>query len=383
MWKHWRTAAGYPAGLSGASFPIDLERALAASKVSGAPVILLTSHGSEDLAIEALHAGISSYLRLPLAVSEFVRALAPLAITRIDPKVDRMIGVSPAMQDLRTYLKRIAAFSSNVLITGETGTGKEVAATFVHHHSSRASRSLITINCAAIPDNLLESELFGFERGAFTGANSARDGKLKLADGGTVLLDEIGDLSLCSQAKLLRVIETGEIQRLGGTRPQIIDVRIIAATNHNLETDPSFRQDLYFRLNVARVHLLPLRERREDIIALADFFRGEFDQKFGCHTTTFTVDAKSQLLTHCWPGNVRELRNLVEAAFIDPGPDRNGELGLPERFRGTAQGTDQELARILSALSLTHWNRSRAAEELKWSRMTLYRKMAHYKISGQ
>ncbi len=271
---------------------------------------------------------------------------------------------------------------SNVLITGETGTGKELAADLIHRRSSRAGKPFVAINCAAIPDSLLESELFGFERGAFTGAHTAQEGKLKLADGGTVFLDEIGDLSPYAQAKILRAIETGEIQRLGGRQARQIDVRVIAATNRNLESDSTFRRDLYFRLNVARIHLPPLRERKEDILPLAEAFRIEFDRKFGCVSRSFVSRARELMLAHNWPGNVRELRNIIEAAFIDPGPNAEGDVDLPSQFRKAVQGSSGgELERILLALSQTEWNRGLAAKELNWSRMTLYRKMSRYGIT--
>jgi DNA-binding NtrC family response regulator len=360
----------------------DLEAAKAACRTDPkVPIILVTSHGSEELAVAALRSGMANYLRLPLTSGEFERALEPfLPVASVPSPEDRMIGESLAFRDVRRYLYRAAASSSNVLITGETGTGKELAARFLHRHSKRAAKPLITINCAAIPDSLIESELFGFERGAFTGADTAQDGKFKLGDGGDVFLDEIGDLSPYAQAKTLRVIETGEIQRLGARQPQYADIRIIAATNCDLKTDPGFRRDLYFRLNVVSVHLPPLRERRDDVLPLAEAFRAEFDRKFGC-VTTFTLRAKQLLLAHQWPGNIRELRNIIEAAFIEPGPDANGELDLPAPFRQALQDSAPgEQERILLALSKTHWNKSRAASELHWSRMTLYRKMARYRL---
>jgi DNA-binding NtrC family response regulator len=348
----------------------------------GIPIILITSQGSEDLAIEALRAGITNYFRLPLTPEQLVRAIEVAAPRKAIARHDGMLAVSQSMRDVKAHLYRIASCSSNVLITGETGTGKELAADLIHRHSRRAEKPLIALNCAAIPDSLLESELFGFERGAFTGAFAAQDGKLKIAAGGTVFLDEIGDLSPFAQAKVLRVIETGEIQRLGGRQPQRIDVRVIAATNKNLETEPGFRRDLYFRLNVARIHLPPLREHKEDILPLADAFRAEFDKAFGCAAKGFTSGAQELLLAHHWPGNIRELRNTVEAAFIDPGPNTEGEIDLPAEFCKALQGSSGgELERILCALAQTRWNRSRAAEELHWSRMTLYRKMARYKIT--
>jgi len=364
----------------------DLSSAQSASRHgSGIPVILVTSRGSEELAVEALRAGITSYLRLPLTPQQLahaIEAVAPVAVAATG--ADRILGVSKAVQDVKASLLRVAGCASNVLITGETGTGKELAAEVIHRQSRRADRRLVTVNCAAIPDSLLESELFGFERGAFTGAHMPQDGKLKLAAGGTIFLDEIGDLSPCAQAKILRAIETGESQRLGGRQPQRIDVRVIAATNRDIETDPTFRRDLYFRLNVARIHLPPLRERKEDIVSLAEAFRAEFSGKFRCVTRMFVPGALESLVAHSWPGNIRELRNIVESAFIDPGPDAEGRIDLPRRFREAVRtSSGGELERILAALSKTEWNRSLAARELHWSRMTLYRKMARYCINRQ
>ena len=368
-------------GCGGTLAQADLKAALACSHVSGAPVFLITSKGSEELAVAALNAGISHYLRLPLTAEQLAIAFeSVLPCLLSGSPAHGMVGNSHVMEDLRRYLQRAASFPTNVLITGETGTGKELVASFLHHHSSRAGKMLITINCAAIPNDLLESELFGHERGAFTGAHLAQQGKLQLADGGTVFLDEIGDLSLSAQAKILRLLETGEIQRLGASQPQRINVRFLSATNRDLEADPAFRRDLYFRLDVARVHLPPLRERSDDVLLLADHFRQHFDRKFGCRTTAFSEEAKNHLLRHRWPGNVRELRNLVEAAFIEPGPDAFGTLDLPARFCKSSAAPGDERARILAALTVTHWNRSRAAEQLQWSRMTLYRKMAQHHL---
>jgi transcriptional regulator with PAS, ATPase and Fis domain len=245
----------------------------------------------------------------------------------------------------------------------------------------------VCINCAAIPDTLLESELFGYERGAFTGAHVSQDGKLKLADGGTLFLDEIGDMSPYAQAKVLRVIESREIQRLGSHKSQPIDFRLIAATNRDLDSvaqEDKFRRDLFFRLNVARVHLPPLRERKEDILVVAHFFRRENNRKFARDTTGFAARAGQMLIGHAWPGNVRELKNVVEAAFINLEPEAR-LVELPALFGETVRRKEEigagELGRILTALAETHWNKSQAAEKLQWSRMTLYRKMTRYRIS--
>lgn len=361
----------------------DLELARNAASGKAVPIILVTANGSEELAIQALRAGIANYLRLPLTAGQLTRAIEEATRGRTPVAADdRIIGTSDAIRGVKISLARAAACASNVLITGETGTGKELAADMIHRQSSRASKPFIAINCAAIPDSLLESELFGFERSAFTGAVAAQDGKLKLAASGTVFLDEIGDLSPFAQAKILRAIEMGEIQKLGGRQPQKIDVRIIAATNRDLETEPNFRRDLYFRLNVARIHMPPLRERREDIMLLAEAFRGEFNERFGCASRTFAAGVRESLMAYTWPGNIRELRNIIESAFIDPGPDGEGRINLPLRFRNAIETCPpDEHERILSALLKTEWNRSRAAEELHWSRMTLYRKMARHGIS--
>ena len=298
-----------------------------------------------------------------------------------------LIGSSLAMWTVKTYLRKVAATDSHVLITGETGTGKELAARYIHHHSARRAKPLVTINCAALPDGLLESELFGYERGAFTGATSSYAGKLKLADGGTVLFDEIGDMSPYAQAKILRVIETKEVYPLGGRRSVPLDIRIIAATNRNLDqrmANNEFRKDLYFRLNVARVHLPPLSERKEDIPLLTDHFVQKFSAQFGRGIEGFSDEAMERLLSHDWPGNIRELINLIERIFIDPPQEKIAVADLPRSMRSrpsVRQDTvppEREL--LLYTLSQTNWNKTQAAERLHWSRMTLYRKIAKYHI---
>lgn len=354
------------------------------------PIVLMTSRGSEDLAIQAFRQGVSEYLRVPFSCQELesvVSSLCPKPVATGLTEGDRFVGQSQTVEGIKAYIGKLARTSSNVLITGETGTGKELIAELIHRNSARANRPLVCINCAAIPDTLLESELFGYERGAFTGAHVSQDGKLKLADGGTLFLDEIGDMSPYAQAKILRVLESREIQRLGSHKSQPIDFRLIAATHRNLDSgakEDAFRRDLFFRLNVARVHLPPLRERKQDIPALAHFFRKQYNRKFGRETTGFTSLAEQTLLGHDWPGNIRELKNVVEAAFINLEPEAE-LVDLPGPFteavrRKEGIGSD-ELGRILIALSEAHWNRSQAAEKLHWSRMTLYRKMTRYRIS--
>jgi transcriptional regulator with PAS, ATPase and Fis domain len=238
----------------------------------------------------------------------------------------------------------------------------------------------VCINCAAIPDTLLESELIGYERGAVTGANSSRDGNLVAADGGTVFLDEIGDMSSYAQAKILRAIETREICRLGGGKAQCVDFRIIAATNCELETlsqEGRFRRDLFFRLNVARIKLPPLRERPDDILPLTHHFRMEFNRSFARNTLGFTQRSEQAILSYAWPGNVRELRNIIEASFITLEPE-GCRIKMTDFLLSAAEDKDVSEAdegdRILKTLSKCGWNKSRAADILSWSRMTLYRK---------
>jgi transcriptional regulator with PAS, ATPase and Fis domain len=291
------------------------------------------------------------------------------------------------MQEITTYLLKVAATDSNALITGETGTGKELVATFIHRNSRRRQKPFLCINCAAIPDSLIESELFGYERGAFTGAHALKEGILKLADGGTVFFDEVGDMSPYAQAKILRAIEAREVRRLGGKGSVPIDVRIIAATNRNLEqlmTEEKFRPDLFFRLNVANIHLPPLRERKEDLLPLFDYYVHEMNCQFGLQVEGFTEEALTFLLCYHWPGNVRELRNLIEAIFVNL-PSRWITLDdLPAQFRRrcaeVADLPQDERDRLLNALFTTRWNKRQAAQKLRWSRMTLYRKMRKYHI---
>jgi DNA-binding NtrC family response regulator len=300
-----------------------------------------------------------------------------------------MIGHSAQISSVRDYIGRIAGSDSNVLITGETGTGKELAAALIHSNSGRKAKPLVCINCAALPDTLVESELFGYERGAFTGAVTARDGQLKLADGGSVLLDEIGDISQYAQAKLLRVIDNKQVQRLGSSRTVPLNVRFIAATNRPLRqmaSDGRFREDLYFRLDVANIHLPPLRERREDIPMLFQHYIREMNTRFHREAEGFTDEAIACLIGYDWPGNIRELKNLLEGIYINLPPGKVIQLDLPERIRrhfdAAANGNADERERLLSTLLETRWNKSKAAEKLCWSRMTLYRKLAKHHLMG-
>ena len=363
------------------------------------PRLLLAPDSSEELAIAALRAGVSEYLRFPCSPDELAGATRRCLQrnrrwnryskpVQAAGSVASMIGESQSMREVKAYLSRVASTNSNILITGETGTGKELAAEFVHRHSSRREKPFVTVNCAAIPDTLLESELFGYERGAFTGAQTSRDGKLREANGGTVFLDEIGDMSIFAQAKILRAIDSKQIQRLGGAGVSI-DVRIIAATNQEIETlvrTERFRKDLYFRLHVARVHLPPLRERKEDIPPIVSYYLRDFNNRFARDVARLTDSAWEYFLGYDWPGNVRELKNVLEAIFINTSSAEisPGELPsyLREQWPGECTVSVGERERMLSALVATNWNKSRAADKLRWSRMTLYRKMAKYQVVG-
>jgi two-component system response regulator HydG len=293
------------------------------------------------------------------------------------------------MAHCREYIGKVARTDSNVLITGETGTGKEKVARAIHFASTRRQNPFVTINCAAIPDSLLESELFGFVRGAFTGAMNSYAGKLVIAKSGTILLDEIGEMSASGQAKILRVVETREIFPIGAPAPSTIDVRFIAATNQALEplvTENRFRRDLYYRLNVARLQIPPLRERRDDIQDLLRYFISDFNQRYHGDVEMPDATLLAALLKYDWPGNVRELRNLVESLFIDPPSGAISRDHLPESFRHLISGYVSDAASerdlLVSVLGNTHWNKKRAASEMHWSRMTLYRKLAKYNIRG-
>ena len=292
------------------------------------------------------------------------------------------------MRYVSDYASQVARTNTTVLITGETGTGKELVAQMIHTMSARRQQPFLALNCAALPEGLLESELFGRERGAYTGAETSYEGKLKLADGGTVFFDEIGDLTPLGQAKLLRVLESRKAQRLGSAKEISLDLRILAATNQNLpcmvETG-QFRRDLYFRLNVTRVEMPSLRTRRDDIPLLVSHFAGDFEGSFGRHFPGFAGRALKMLVNYDWPGNVRQLRNVMEELFVRL-PGRPIDIDdLPAEITGRQASFSVEPAdertRIVTALTSTRWNKKRAAERLCWSRMTLYRKMAHHQIA--
>ena len=356
----------------------------------GVPIFFLAAERSEELAIAALRAHVDDYFRPPLSIPALLAAIeARFGNGHKPANGTPLIGDSLSLQHLREYLLKVAQSECNVLITGETGTGKELVARFVHQNSARRARPMISVNCAAVPDLLLESELFGYERGAFTGATTNRDGKARAADGGTLFFDEIGEMTPYAQAKILRMIENGEIQKLGARKSDAVDVRVIAATNLVLEEkirEQSFRADLYFRLNVARIVLPPLRERRDDVPCLAEHFIADLNRRCHLAVNGVTPRAMEILLRHDWPGNVRELRNVVEAAFINRPSSKIDVEHLPAAIRdprACCDGEPPERDRVLSALQQANGNKSLAARMLHCSRMTLYRRMERLGVTPE
>ncbi|HEX6107200.1 MAG TPA: sigma-54 dependent transcriptional regulator [Gemmatimonadales bacterium] len=364
------------------------------------PVIMMSGKAQLTDAVRAVKLGAFQFLEKPLApeaVLVTVRAALELNRTRAENRAlhaelgrrETLIGESAPMRQVRALVERVAPTEARVLITGESGTGKELVAAAVHRASLRAGRPFVTVNCAAIPRDLVESEMFGHERGAFTGATERRLGRFELAHGGTLFLDEIGDLSAEAQAKLLRTLETGELQRIGAEGTLRVDVRLISATNRRLEDEVAagqFREDLFFRLNVFPIHLPPLRERLEDLPALVAHLAERVRPR---HAATFTPPALEALAAYAWPGNVRELANLVERLSILSGPTVDA-AAVRQVLRGapatavppSAAGRplsealdDYERVLIASALTQAEGNVAEAARTLQTDRANLYRRM--------
>jgi two-component system response regulator AtoC len=377
------------------------------------PVIVLTAHGTVETAVEAMKLGAVDYLVKPLdvdAIEVIIRRALDLHRYQSENRYFRereeeapaafesLVGSSPAMQQVYELVRRIAPTRSTVLITGETGTGKELVARAIHNLSPRREHLFVPLNCAAIPADLLESELFGHTRGAFTGAQSQRAGKFEVAHGGTLFLDEIGDMPYLLQAKLLRVVQEGVIERIGSNKAITVDVRVVSSTHRDLPArirEGLFREDLYYRLHVFNVHLPPLRERREDVAHLAADFLGRFARELGRETPRLSKDALRLLEGHAWPGNVRELQNLMErAAVLAAGPEVDasffsmlvpaGPGRPPEAVReGLAlQPAIEEVERkvILRALGAADDNKAQAARLLGISERTLWYKLKRYQL---
>ena len=372
----------------------------------GTPVIVISGHGSVDSAVRATRLGAYDFLEKPLSLErvlltvnhalsdrrlrEQVRDLRRLALEEL------LVGESDVMKHLDQQIRSAAASHSRVLITGENGSGKEIVARTLHRLSPRAEQPFVDVNCAAIPEELIESELFGHRKGAFTGAIDERKGKFELADGGTLFLDEVGDMSLKTQAKVLRVLQEQTFQRVGGQQTIKVDVRVIAATNKDLESEiagGSFRSDLYYRLNVIPIEVPPLRARGNDVALLADYFLRRFAAEIGQQKKKLSSGAVSKLKSYHWPGNVRELRNVAERlAILLPGDTIEPEdIHLGARSESPAQiaanltlkeARDEfEKQYILARLREYGGNVSRTADALRVERSNLYRKLHAYGIT--
>ncbi|MBN2344514.1 MAG: sigma-54-dependent Fis family transcriptional regulator [Deltaproteobacteria bacterium] len=365
-------------------------------------IIVLTAHGTIHNAVEAMKEGATDYLTKPLespaALRELVQrtltgiAAAPISAT----KESIMVADSPQMKPVLTMLRKVAPTDATVLLTGQSGTGKEVAAQQLHLLSPRRDKPFVAINCAAISAQLMESEMFGHEKGAFTGAIEQKKGRFESADGGTLFLDEVGELPLALQAKLLRVIQEQTFERVGGTTPIQVDVRIIAATNRNLLAEISegtFREDLYHRLSVFPIHLPSLAERKEDIPPLAEHFLSRIAAKQQISALSLSEGAVQKLITHPWPGNIRELSNTLERAAIMCTPPNinaddlifttpNGTMPSASTPASAATGSLKEIEKsaIQQALQETDGHRKRAAERLGISLRSLYNKLKEYGI---
>ncbi|HKP95864.1 MAG TPA: sigma-54 dependent transcriptional regulator [Fibrobacteria bacterium] len=368
--------------------------------------LMITAHGTMDTAVKALRYGASDFLTKPFeneAVRQIARRLlrerertgpsdAPAAAPGQPRNVlQGVLGRSPAFSACLEKARKAAAADTTVLVCGESGTGKEVMARAIHNLSRRAEKPFIAVNCGAIPENLLESELFGHEKGAFTGAIAFKPGKFALADGGTIFLDEIGEMPLMMQVKLLRVIQERVVEPVGSTRTQKLDFRLIAATNRNLKEEIKtgrFREDLYYRLNIIPIDLPPLRDREGDIVIMARSFLSYYNERYGCNYS-LTAENEVELQCHGWPGNVRELANAIERAVVLASGDGlafsfEGAVAQPGQKTGLAikekkQAVERE--EILKALEQNRWNKTQTAESLGISRRSLLYKIKEYGIA--
>jgi two-component system, NtrC family, nitrogen regulation response regulator NtrX len=375
---------------------------------------MISGHATIRTAVEATQAGAFEILEKPLDTDRILvmlrNAFANLDLkeenARLRQSIDapfEIVGKSPVMRALMEKIEKVAATPARVLITGENGTGKELVARALHRQSPRADKPFVEVNCAAIPGELIESELFGHMKGSFTGAVSDRAGKFEQANKGTLFLDEIGDMSLAAQAKVLRVLQDNVITRIGGSKPISVDVRVIAATNKTLETEIAagkFREDLYYRLNVVPIHVPPIRERREDIALLAQYFAATLSAREGVPPHTFSEDALERLTALDWPGNVREVKNTVERLLIlapesqitardidrlagqraldDAGLASLAQCRTFEEFKEAAERTF-----LLNKLREFDWNVSETARAVEMPRSNLYKKIERYSLSRE
>ncbi|KYF53421.1 sigma-54 dependent transcriptional regulator [Sorangium sp. So ce315] len=388
---------------------------LATLKAKGneATVIVMSAYGNIDLAIEAMKAGAYDYIQKPFKAEEVLLTLRKAeereALRRENRALrqeirrenffEEILAKSPPMQAIFKTIAKVAEYKTTALITGESGVGKELVARAIHRRSSRRGGPFVAVNCGAIPENLLESELFGYKRGAFTDAMNDRAGLFEQANHGTLLLDEIGELPLSLQVKLLRVLQEETIRRLGDNRDIKVDVRILAATHRDLAAETQagrFREDLFYRVNVLPIAIPPLRERREDIPILLDHFLARNNARFGMNIRGFEPEARRLLLEYRWPGNVRELENTVERAMVLCEGERIGEADLPDRIREARDPIQMQLtsgelsikktSRVIEeilirrALQKTKGNRTKAAEVLEISHRALLYKIKDYRI---
>ena len=372
-------------------------------------VIMITAFGSIENAVNALKTGATEYLTKPIDLDDLLfklkkteektylvhenRVLKEALKDRL--KSEDFIYSSEKMHEVVSLITRIAATDSTCIIEGESGVGKEVVVNLIHQLSERKNQPLVKVNCAAIPETLLESELFGYEKGAFTGAFQRKIGKFELANRGTIFLDEIGDITPVLQAKLLRVIQEREVERLGGLHPTKVDVRIIVATNKNIGEEVkkgTFREDLYYRLNVVKITVPPLRERKEEIPLLMDFFSKRYSSRYKKHVKGFTREAKDLLIKHDYPGNVRELENIIERATVLARGDYITLEDLPSHSEGLPQPTEggiketvevMEKRMITEALIKADWVQTKAATLLGISERMLRYKMKKYGINRE
>ncbi len=379
---------------------------------SDLPVIMISGHGSIETAVEATKLGAFDFLPKPLDRDKLLitvrNALQQATIAQENRRLQetlegkrKILGESPKIKEILAIIERVAPTDARVLITGENGTGKELVARAIHRGSKRSLKSFVEVNCAAIPAELIESELFGHEKGSFTGASTQRIGKFEQADGGTLFLDEVGDMSLQAQAKVLRALEEGKIERVGGAKLIAVDVRVLAATNKSIQEEiekGTFRKDLYHRLNVIPLQVAPLHERREDIPILVRAFIEDVCSRNGIARKTISDEGLERLTSREWPGNVRELRNAVERLVI-LSPGASLDVGLLEIQGASVKGALDELlnasrtfqdfkdraeaAFIKKQLEVHKWNISKTAESLNIQRSHLYTKMKKYGLARE
>ena len=367
------------------------------------PVLMMTAYGTIQDAVDAMHGGAADYLVKPFEAEQLVNKVSRFLSGGDAPTDDEPVAVDPRMKEVLSLAARVADNDVTVFITGDSGTGKEVLAQYIHRHSKRAAAPFVAINCAAIPDNMLEATLFGYEKGAFTGAYQATPGKFEQAQGGTLLLDEISEMDMGLQAKLLRVLQEREVERLGGRKTIALDVRVLATSNRNMRAEVAagrFREDLYFRLNVFPLMLPALRARPLDIVPLAEYLLARQARASGRPVPRLSDEARSALTAHSWPGNVRELDNVVQRAVIYTNDDvldarhlsfeealvpPAAAPGMPRNADEGALGEDlrsRERRLILDALRDGHGSRKLAAERLGISPRTLRYKLARMRDAG-